>query len=126
MSLPEKMSNIFNNAVESWNTPTIHNVFRLGMLWCILYVIVASLIIILAAASFPQNFIIVTDDTEVITDSPIVIDLRFLGVWSMYGLYGLDAAILIMIAYFARQSLRYRETVKKWKAFYDEHHPQNA
>lgn len=126
MSLLEKMSNVYNNVVECWNKPTMHNVFRLGMLWCILYVIVASLIIILAAASFPQSFIIVNDDTEVITDSPIVIDLRFLGVWSMYGLYGLDAAILIMIAYFARLSLRYRETVKKWKAFYDEHHPQNA
>lgn len=126
MSLLEKMSNVYNNVVECWNKPTMHNVFRLGMLWCILYVIVASLIIILAAASFPQSFIIVNDDTEVITDSPIVIDLRFLGVWSMYGLYGLDAAILIMIAYFARKSLKYRKLVNKWKAFYDEHHPQNT
>ena len=125
MSLTERMNNAFNSVVEAWYTPNIMNVFQHGFLWGLLFVVVASLIAIFAAASFPDNFIIASENTEiVVNDGSLVIDLRFIGgIWTMCGI---DAVILILIAYFARKSLKYRRLVNKWKVFYDEHHPQNT
>lgn len=129
MSLTEQITDTFSEVKKDMTKPGMCNVFRLGVLWVILYVIVASLIIVLALSYMPQTFS-VAEDTLYITlgsgsdDGIADIDLRFMN--PMWSLYCLDAIILILIAYFTRQSIRYKAIVKTWKAFYDEHHPQNT
>ena len=124
MSLTEQITDTFSEVKKDMTKPGMSNVFRLGVLWAILYLIIASLIIVLALSNIPHTFLVADDSCSVSDDGISDIDLRFMN--HMWSLYCLDAIILILIAYFTRQSIRYKAIVKTWKTFYDEHHPQNT
>ena len=90
MSLTEQITDTFSEVKKNMNKPGMSNVFRLGVLWVILYVIIASLIIVLALSYMPQTFS-VAEDTLYITlgsgsdDGTPDIDLRFMNhMWSLY------------------------------------------